>query len=75
MANVIIDGVEYAPVMTDWCFSNERLLYFVQGLRAAADPNGNCDIGDLWGYCEEAADVIEQMMRYEAEHGLRSAIE
>ncbi len=61
--------------MTDWDISNERLLSFVQGLRNAANPNGNCGLGDLWGYCEEAADVIEQMMRYEAEHGLRSAIE
>ena len=58
-----------------WNLSNEKLLELIDGLRKAADPNGKCDFGDLWGYCEEAADVIEQMMQYEAEHGLRSVIE
>lgn len=61
--------------MSEPLIPNKWLLGFIKGLRNAANPNSNCDYGDLWGYCEEAADVIEQMMQYEAEHGLRSAIE
>jgi hypothetical protein len=33
----------------------------VKGLREAAAGNGGLDYGDLWAYCDEAADEIERL--------------
>jgi hypothetical protein len=33
----------------------------VKGLREAATGEGGLDYGDLWAYCDEAADEIERL--------------
>ena len=33
----------------------------VKGLREAASGKGGLDYGDLWAYCDEAADEIERL--------------
>ena len=57
----------------NWNLSNENLLELIDKLRDAA--SGELDYGELWERCEQAAEILQEMMQYEAGHGLRSVIE
>jgi hypothetical protein len=58
---------------TPW-YSTEKIYEMIAFLRKAANSDGGLDYGDYWCLCDEAADMLESMLHYETEHGLREDI-
>jgi hypothetical protein len=58
-----------------WNLSNENLLELIDNLRLAGRGGYFLDNDGWCMLCDDAANALEEMIQYEAEHGLRSSID
>lgn len=50
-----------------WVACNENVLDLIACLKNARQSS----LGQLWAMCDEAVEILEELMQYEANHGLR----